>query len=592
MSCLLKRCLLVILAFSFPFQATFALNKQATSSPAPFFLPETEAFQADIEKNAQGILVSFKIAKGYYLYRERFQVTPSSAPLELSLPPGQATQDILGRHEVYFNKVAVQISPHPAAELPLKGHPIQLTYQGCAESGYCYAPMHVTLPDPLFLKKQNATTSPPKTTPDVVISSNWAVTFFKFVGLGLLLSLTPCSWPMLPILSGLIVGTESSRFKALSLSLTYVLSMAITQGIIGLIMAYLGYNLQAYLQQPLAIVVQMLLLIGLAVALVAGRGVSILPPRLEDRLRIRLGDLKTHGFLEATIAGILGTLILTPCTSAPFIGVITYLTQQGNIWLGASALFALGIGTGLPLILMGTSLGFWLPKAGRWLTIVSETMAVALIGFALYLGQRIWAPDALLGIWGAFLVLLGAHFGVAFQSENTLRRWLSGLSLCLIIYGSLLFIGATMGHRDFFHPLRNPPVTGLFGGESVLSTSRQAMRTFTQPTALHQAIEKAQHQHQGVVLDFSAAWCVECVLFEQGVWPQEEIQHALKQYDVVFLRADLSRYTEDAQKMMADFKVFAPPTLIFLNARGQEIQRIFGPIRKNVLLKTIQGMRE
>lgn len=535
-------------------------------------LPAAQVFQLSTQQQAGTVAATWQIAPGYYLYKERLQfaVTPPAKLGNIEKPPGIPHQDtIFGRYEIYKQQVVVRI--------PLIGNTagatLSITYQGCSDDGFCYPP--TTTQVPLVSKPSHAIDS-------LLNSHNSLLITLGFFLLGILLAFTPCVFPMLPILSSIIVGHSKTltTAKAFTLSLTYVLAMAFTYAAAGLVMGLAGSNLQSAMQHPAVIIGFVILLILLSLSLFGLYDLQ-LPASWQSRLA-QLNQRQQGGtFWGVAIMGALSALIVSPCVSAPLIGALSYITQQANPWLGGSALLGLGLGMGLPLLIAATFGGSLLPKAGVWMETIKTVSGTVVLGLAISMLERIAPATTTIWLWAALFILTGLYLG-AFEAAATApaRLWKSICALVLI-YGVLLAMSAMQGNT---YPWK---LTAPVSSSLAINESPAAFRTLKTLAEVQQALATAQRQQQPVLLDFYADWCVACKKMERTTFKDPQVKAMLQKIEL--MRVDITANDEAARQVAQYFDVIAPPTFILFDQNGKELKerRLIGETEAKAFIENL-----
>ncbi len=570
-------------------------------------LTPEQAYQlnATVEQPDQIRLV-WQIAQGTYLYQDKIKIELKSADGvqlgQIQLPPAEIKQDALrpdgtlGDLPVYHNQINLPIPlirSNPAAtEIEL-----QAAYQGCAEAGVCYPPIRktlsLTLPplpagqapaSPLQLAQQAliATQAPatsvasapaePVSELDEITSTlaggnTWLV-ILLFFGLGLALSLTPCVFPMIPILSGIIAGQGSSitTRKAFILSLVYVLAMSLTYTAAGVLAGLFGQNLQAAFQDPWILSFFALVFVLLALSMFGFYELQ-LPSRWQSKLAEQSNRQSGGSLVGVAVMGFLSALIVGPCVAPPLAGALIYIGQTGDALLGGLALFALALGMGAPLIIIGTSAGKYLPRAGSWMDKVKAVFGVGMLAVAIILLERILPAEIALLLWGILLVVSAIYMGalgeLAVEASGWDRLW-KGLGVVILIYGALMLVGAAAGGKDTIQPLRGLMATGGGGGTTHLQFKR-----IKNVADLQREVAAASAAGRPVMLDFYADWCVSCKEMERYTFSDPKVIAALA--DAVLLQADVTANDEqDVALLQGHFGLPGPPSIMFYGRDGKE----------------------
>lgn len=548
-------------------------------------LPADQAFRFSAEvENPTTVRLNWQIASGYYLYRNQFKVEKLGGDVQLGqlqLPPGERKEDPeFGPTEVYHRGLVatlpVERAGAEATELTLK-----VRYQGCAERGVCYPPQvqTVRLTLPAATQTPVTTVSPPLLSEQDRIAqalqdqSFW-LTLVSFTGFGILLAFTPCCFPMLPILSGIIVGhgTNLTPLRAFGLSLSYVLASALTYTVFGILAGLFGANLQATFQNPWVIAGFSALFVLLALSMF-GLYELQMPSAWQSLLASRLRG-QSGGFAHAAMLGALSALIVGPCVAAPLAGALIYIGQTGDAILGGAALFAMGLGMGLPLIAVGISAGKLLPKAGLWMNTVKAVFGVLLLGVAIWLLSRILPPPATLFLWALWLIVPAIYLGAASPlPENAphSKKLSKALGVVMLTYGILLLIGTASGSRNVFKPLE--PLTARIASSA---TTPAAFRQISSPQALNAALKEARGSW--AMLDFYADWCVSCKELESDTFTAPQVRQQLEKLSL--LRADVTEGAESHKALMRRFGLVGPPAILFFDPTGRECKaaRLIGYI--------------
>jgi thiol:disulfide interchange protein DsbD len=550
------------------------------------FLDPDQAFMylADAE-GPDRIVARWEIADGYYLYRKKFSFVlrdaGGAALGEARFPAGVFhTDENFGRSEVYYHQLVVTLPVQRTAG-GARTVTLETRYQGCADAGLCYPP--ITKTDTLTLPPTTAAAltvgaAAPPGIPFVseqdrlarsLLSGNRGLTLLMFFGAGLLLAFTPCMFPMIPILSSLIVGqgTAVSTRRAFNLSLAYVLAMAVTYTTAGVLAGLFGANLQVLFQNPWVIGGFSALFVILALSMFGVYNLQ-LPVRWQTRLSELSNRQRSGSWLGASVMGVLSALIVGPCLAAPLAAALIVIGQSGNAVLGGSALFVLSLGMGVPLLAVGTSAGKWLPRAAGWMGRVKAFFGVLLLGLAVWMLDRIVPPQLSLALWGVLLVVCAICLGVFDRPRpgggGGVRLW-RGVGLVTLLYGGVLIVGAAAGGSDPFRPLS---ALHLAGEQSAAAAEEQPLR-FT-PVKGVAGLEQALEETRGktALLDFYADWCVSCKEMEQRTFTDPAVRKSLR--GAVLLRADVTANDAQDQALLKRFGIFGPPSIMFFGPDGAE----------------------
>ena len=573
---------LISLNFIIPAQAGILDNVSFGNDGLP--PSQDEAFQFNITtQDPQTLLARFTVAPGNYLYRDkiRFEIS-GTQPIQIlpfDLPNGKNKIDeVFGPTDVFFHDIDIQ--------LPLDRNPqqqnilLKVYYQGCSETfNICYPPtkkiIELVLPisDTGSIDKVNTqvlSSTQPLSEQDRLAKSlandNLFTILFSFFGLGLLLAFTPCVFPMIPILSSIIVGEgkEITTRRAFVLSLVYVLAMSLTYTVAGLLTGLLGANLQTMLQNPWVISSFSALFVVLSLSMF-GLYELQLPQRIQDRLH-QISHNQTGGKLAGVaLMGLLSGLIVGPCLAPPLAGALVFIGQQGDPILGASALFSLSMGMGIPLLIIGTSAGSLLPKAGPWMDGIKSVFGVLMIALAIWLLERIIPGWVALLLWGSLLVISAVYLGALNSLTMVSTAWdklLKGFGLIILVYGSLLIVGSASGSQNVWQPL-----TVLTSPGSSAGYTQHGVK-FIQIDNLTELEQQLSQSTKPVMLDLYADWCTECKTMEMTTFKDPAVVAALA--NTTALQLDMTDNTAEHKALLKKFSIFGPPTILFFDSQGDE----------------------
>jgi thiol:disulfide interchange protein DsbD len=550
------------------------------------FLPADQAFVFSAESTSRDrVRLRWDIADDYYLYRDKVTVKSAAAGVQLgsvSIPGGEQQHDEYFGEQVVFHDQMLADVPVVAAA-GVTEVPLEITYQGCADAGLCYPPIKKSVVVRLASTTVAAADGVPEPMrseqdllADKIRDGNLLAVLATFFGFGLLLAFTPCVLPMVPILSGIIVGAGGGkpvpRGRAFALSLAYVLGMALTYTIAGAAFAAAGQQAQAFFQKPWMILLFAALFVWLALGMFGLFNLQV-PGWLQERVS-RISDKQQQGTLIGTaIMGALSSLIVTACVAPPLVASLAVIGQSGDVFRGGAALFAMSLGMGAPLLLVGASAGELLPRAGAWMDTVKQVFGIMMLGVAIWMLGRILPGPATLALWatlafvtGYWLLMMGSRD--MSRGSTVVRRALGALAA---IYGVLMLVGALSGRSD---PLQ--PLAGVIGAPAdapgtTAPGAVQAGAHFKRIKTLADfdaAIAAANAAGKTVMLDFYADWCASCKEMEKYTFPAPSVQTALA--NSVLLQADVTANDDADQALMQRFGVLGPPSILFFGRDGAE----------------------
>jgi len=545
------------------------------------FLPPDQAFRFDaLAAGTDRVRLNWEIADGYYLYRARINVVTPSHSAQLGatqFPPGQVkTDEYFGKQEVYHHEliatVPVAHAGGGALELPL-----QVTYQGCADAGLCYPPITKAVTVTLPAAAGTAPASPsaassaggPARAGFGVADQDWFAALIRdgnplimlgwFYLAGLVLAFTPCVLPMVPILSGIIAGggRPVTTARAFSLSLTYVLGMALTYTLAGIACAAAGRQVQAVFQQWWVLALFAALFVALALSMF-GAFTLQMPAAIQTRIA-NLSNRQSAGtFGGVAIMGALSALIVTTCVGPALVGALVVISQTGQIARGGAALFAMSIGMGTPLLVVGASAGRLLPKAGPWMDLVKKLFGVMMLAVAAWMLARIVPERLALALWAVPALILAWLLWSPTRSSRAVRWGLRAAGSAAAVYGLALAAGAALGGTD---PLAPIPAFAA-------KTHELPFRSIKSVADLDREVAQARAHGRSMLVDFSAEWCTSCKEMERYTFTDPAVQTALA--GTVLLRADVTRNDADDQALLRRFGIFGPPTIAFYGTDGHE----------------------
>lgn len=543
------------------------------------FLSPDVAFQLNVTPtDAQTLRADFKVEPGYYLYKQRIQFkvqAPAGTEARAELPAGEMKNDPnFGPQEVYHHDFSVKVGVASTDNLVLK-----VTYQGCSEKGLCYAPQTKTFnfgatansPTAATSNSQQVSEQAKVTESDDSQASNllksgrWWLIILGFFGAGLLLAFTPCVFPMIPILSSMIIGKNAhvSRLHAFNLSLAYTLGMCLTYTLLGIAAGLSGQLLSNALQTPWALSFGAIVFVLLALSMFGFYELK-LPSHLENSIFNLSSRIKGGQFFSDFLMGVLSALIISPCVAAPLAGALLYISKTHDVVLGGVALFSLSLGMGFPLLLIGASAGTLLPRVGAWMNAVRQLFGVLMLGVAVWLISPIIPTNIQLALWASLLIVpaifMHALDHLPIDAKPIMRFW-KGVAIMMLITGIALLIGALSGAKS---PLQ--PLSGVLASTNAPAQHGLNFKRVRSVAELDQAIQSAKGQY--VMFDFYADWCVSCKEYEQFVFTDPRVQAKLKQ--AVLLQADVTANNADDAALLKRFELFGPPGILFFDRSGNE----------------------
>lgn len=570
-------------------------------------LPPEKAFQmyADV-KDGNSVRLHWDIADATYLYQHKVKVEVRGDGVsagKFELPKAKIKTDsvkpdgTIGDVAVYYNKLDIEL---PLVRTNSEATTIQLkaSYQGCADRGICYPPSksEFTLDLPAISEAETASAeeveetkslaegfvnsgqdpgqagSQPLSEQDEIAqflaSSNAWIVVGSFFVIGLLLSFTPCVFPMIPILSGIIAGqgTNIGSKRAFILSLVYVLAMAATYTFVGILAGMFGANIQAIFQNPwiLASFAGIFVLLALSMF---GFFELQLPASLQSKLSDVSNKQKSGSLVGVAVMGLLSALIVGPCIAPPLAGALIYIGQTGDAVLGGTALFAMSMGMGAPLVAIGTSAGKLLPKAGGWMHAVKAAFGVMMLGVAIYLLERVLPSSVSMLLWGTLLIVSSIYIGALNQLSIEANGWdrlRKGLGIGLLVYGILFYVGVAANGKDTLQPLRG--ILPVGGGAA--AEAHTAFKRIKSVEDLDRELMAAKAAGKPVMLDFYADWCVYCIQMEKNTFPDPKVAAELDKF--VLLQADVTDQDEIDVALQKRMGITAPPAIIFWDKNGEQ----------------------
>lgn len=538
--------------------------------PDDKFLPVEQAFAFDFVQRQDELVVSWTIADGYYLYKDKIKLGGIAVSFSHPSYPASMTieDEFFGETNVYFHQLTLRIPLTDVSEDAV----FKIQYMGCAEAGLCYPPVTKELPLLAFSAPDNNAASDAINDSDdssnIPVSSQNTLaaklsdgaslaTLAGFFLLGLGLAFTPCVFPMYPILTSIIVGQgkQLSSKRAFTLSFSYVQGMAITYSLLGLVVASLGVKFQGYMQHPAVLIVASVIFVLLALAMFGVFNLS-LPSSWQEKISSVSNKQQGGSHKGAFTMGALSGLIASPCTTAPLSAALLYVAQSGDLLLGAITLYILSLGMGLPLLLLGSTGGKLLPKAGNWMNAVKTTFGFLLLAVPLILLERMLPFSYVLAAGSVLLLCFVAYL---YRTLFTLQSHTAKASVLII--GQLLLIGTMLLNVRYWWPNPAAPVT------AATATQQQGFVLVSTLDELKQKIADSGQRY--TLVDLYAEWCIACKEFEHLTFPKAEVQAQMQKMQLI--KVDVTKMTRKDQALLDNYQVLGLPTLLFFSPQGDEL---------------------
>ena len=579
-----------------------------TSSKNPFasslsndndFLKVDQAFVLDTSQHNNELSIIINISEGYYLYRHQFKFSADNATFaDITLPEGEDHEDeFFGVQKVFRGQLHFTVLLKEANA----GSVFSLRYQGCADKGLCYPPKRkkITLEQvtenelssdaPSAVLGAITENTPPqesktvKVKPqsseqhqlaDMLKQDSLLLTLLAFFAGGLLLSLTPCVFPMYPILTGIIVGQGKALTtkKAFTLSFFYVQGMAVTYTLLGIVVALAGAQFQAAFQHPYVLIGLSALFIFLSLSMFGLFNLA-LPASWQNKLNNISNSQKGGSVIGVVLMGVISGLVASPCTTAPLTGALLYISQTGDVLLGASALYALSLGMGLPLLILGSSGGKLLPKAGAWMNIIKNIFGLLLLAVPIFLLERFIPALATQLLWSALILASAVYFYVENQNSATEHKGFAYGFRSLLIFLAM-FIGAMSAYQSLYP---NTVISSNNGSVQGINDHGFSFEKVTNLAELEQRVALANSMGKTVMVDLYADWCIACKEFEKYTFTEPNVQAALS--NSVWLQVDMTDFNAEPNAVLEKhFAILGLPSILFFDVKGNELdkQRVTG----------------
>jgi len=577
--------------------------------PQHTFLPVDQAFVFDFDQQGSTLFVGWDIAPDYYLYKKKIEIIAKGANIQVGdSGSGEIIEDeFFGKTEVFFNTASVVSKLSNITE----GAVVKVRYQGCAKAGLCYPPEVISIPlsvisgaqiknvdqnsatdeaataQSTFAALNEPTTEPTTNSDDTekeltfteqLASQSLVTNLLIFFAVGVGLAFTPCVFPMFPILSSLIAGQQNlSTKKAFALSFVYIQGMAVTYAALGLVVAALGGQVQGYLQHPFVLISFSLLFVLLAMSMFGWYEIK-LPSSMMSKLTQVSNNQKGGNYVGVFLMGVLSGLIASPCTTAPLSAALLFVAQSGDYLVGGLTLYVLSLGMGLPLLLLGTSGGKLLPKAGGWMEQVKTLFGFVMLVVPLILLERLVSAEIILLMAGvlALATALYLHHWQSSQTQSKLKTALWFAATLLVITGFTLT-------KNYFWPVQVQTVQ--------VSSQNNEFKQVADLAELKEAVAQANDEGRMVMVDLYADWCVACKEFEHYTFPDAKVQSEFSHYQLI--QIDLTESDNKTIELMEEYTVFGLPSILFFNTQGQELstQRVTGFLNAEDFAKHLAVVR-
>ena len=604
---LARRFAVALLVLAAPFAAADSIGERLKNLLGPAapgqeeILPPDAAFRLSATPlSSEAARFEWVIAEGYYLYRDQFSFAALSDDLRIDaqaihIPRGKLKRDpYFGETEIHTGSVAIDVPLLRArAAGPLAQ--VQVGYQGCKENSICYPPLTKQLDIALPAASDSLAAAPPDS--PAALSPQDRVTerlkqgslilniaaFFVF---GLFLSLTPCVFPMIPILSGIIVGQSGAVTgrRGFLLSLAYVLAMALTYALLGALAGSLHLNLQAASQNPWTVGAFSLVFVLLALSMFGFYELR-LPPALQTRLFALSQPQRGGDWRGAALMGAMSAVIVGPCVAPPLAGALLYISQTGDARLGGAALFSMGLGFGAPLLALGASTGSLLPRAGPWLERVKQVFGLIMLGVAVWFLERVVSNAMALLLWAVWFLIVALVLWLPRHGgrPGPWPKLSKGLGVLALGYGAALAATAGAGSDDMLRPLR------LLAGQGDAPPRESArFEPVANAAELDQALARAAAQGRPALLEFYADWCITCIEMEEDTFSDPQVKQALAKLSL--LQADVTDHDEEDQRLLKRFQLFGPPAVLFFDGGQREMKtrRLIGYVKPEPFLRHLR----
>jgi len=572
----------------------FAITQRKVLSPE-------EAFQVSAKRTGDVIVVDLKLGEHMYVYADKVKLSISE-PVKVSLDkdvkrpkPIQYEEFLVHKQNLSFMIPISLIKKHVENGV----FKIELAYQGCSTAGICYQPMKKDFTFDLgskIVKAEKIIPNDNLSEQDSIAStlkndSIWLV-LLSFLGFGILLSFTPCIFPMIPILSSIIIsqsGKQMSTKRAFMLSLVYVLAMSLAYTIAGVLAGLFGANISATLQNPWVIGIFSGVFIALAFSMFGFYEIQM-PSFIQSKLTKKSDEMQGQGIIGVAAMGFLSALIMGPCVAAPLAGALVYIGQSGDAVLGGAALFIMSIGMGLPLLVIGAGAGKYMAKPGAWMNVVKSIFGVAMIGLAIWTLSRVVSGDIIILLWTALVIGSAVYMGALEALKKGSSGWhklVKSMAVIIFIYGIMLFVGAMSHATNPLDPLEKLTTSVVVSSSVVIEDKSET--GFKRVPTLAKLKKVIAESKKPVMVDFYADWCVSCIELENYTFSDARVKKKFTEFTLV--QIDVTKNSDDDKEILKEFGVFGPPTIMFFkNGKELSAKRLAGFKDANEFLAHINSL--
>ncbi len=590
---LLKLLLLVTIFLN----ADFGSAKSAFSHTKNNFIPATEAFKVSAVQHGDTITTKIVLGDKIHISADTLKfyiIKPEKIQLSVKLPPSHKVDS----DEVYEKEVLIDIPLSLVSSKVVGEFTLSVQFSGCSDNGVCYNPQErefVLAGDPnakigFFDKLSEAiASSNPNAIMDIIKSESAFFIITLFLVLGLLLALTPCIFPMIPILSSIIVsqqsdGEEPSASKGFFISLIYVLSMAVTYTIVGVISGLLGGDIQSALQNPWVLAGFAVMFFALALSLFGYYEIQ-LPSKWQSKINEVSDNAQGSGIIGTAIMGFLSAFIIGPCVAPPLAGAVIFISQTGDAFIGGVALFAMSMGMGLPLLLVGAGAGKFMPRPGGWMTIVSQTFGVVMLALAIFMLGKVIYPWLTMLLWSSFFMGIAIYMGVFDNSSTRIgaKKLFSLLALISLIFGASIFVGFLSGSKSILHPFSGF-TSGNVVAKTVIPIDKKSGYSIEKLKKEVKATDKL------VIVDFRKQSCASCDELEEFTFSDPAVKEELKRFK--FIQIDVTENSDKDKALLAKYGAFGTPTIIFFDKNNSSMpsKMLSGFLKADKFLKHLKSI--